>query len=350
MEFREIFVIGAGLFSIFLSAATYSLQGPFFPAEAERKGLTPFEYGFVFSAFELFVFLSSMPIGRLISKIGAKPIVVSGSGLLGISLIGFGFLHYISNKMLFLVLCILARILEAVSESAVMVGVLTILPTTFPAKADLMLSWGSAAGGVGFLCGPVIGGPIYDKWGYVSPFLTVGCGLLLLMFVNILSLPKEKKSKPNQNTTKKISVINVLRIPNLWYGLPVYSSAACAMAMMLALTEPHLRPLGLSGTLIGLVFMVQGLTYVLVTPLFGFLVHRGIHPILPMAAGLIVFIIGLSMIGPLPFINDEPTLFLALASFVLAGLGLGGIMTPANLFIKRVSIPPIRFHFCWFTF
>ena len=46
-----------------------SLQAPFYPAEAERKGATATQYGLVFGIFELTVFLVSPFIGKILPKV-----------------------------------------------------------------------------------------------------------------------------------------------------------------------------------------------------------------------------------------------------------------------------------------
>ena len=46
-----------------------SLQAPFYPAEAERKGATAAQYGLVFGIFELTVFIVSPVIGKLLPKV-----------------------------------------------------------------------------------------------------------------------------------------------------------------------------------------------------------------------------------------------------------------------------------------
>lgn len=56
----------------FCNAICVSLQAPFFPAEAEKKGATATEYGLVFGVFELVVFLISPIYGQYLNRIGPK--------------------------------------------------------------------------------------------------------------------------------------------------------------------------------------------------------------------------------------------------------------------------------------
>ena len=48
------------------------MQAPFYPAEAEKKGCVPSEYGLVFGIFELTVFLVSPIIGANLNRMGLK--------------------------------------------------------------------------------------------------------------------------------------------------------------------------------------------------------------------------------------------------------------------------------------
>ena len=49
-----------------------SLQPPFYPSEAEKKGATPAQYGFVFGIANLSLFLFSPVFGKYAPKIGTK--------------------------------------------------------------------------------------------------------------------------------------------------------------------------------------------------------------------------------------------------------------------------------------
>ena len=46
-----------------------SLQAPFYPAEAEKKGASATEYGLVFGIFELTVFIVSPFVGKMLPKV-----------------------------------------------------------------------------------------------------------------------------------------------------------------------------------------------------------------------------------------------------------------------------------------
>ncbi|CAG7831972.1 unnamed protein product, partial [Allacma fusca] len=52
-----------------MATTTVSLQSPFYPQEAEKKGATATEYGLVFGVFQLTVFITSPIFGTLIGSV-----------------------------------------------------------------------------------------------------------------------------------------------------------------------------------------------------------------------------------------------------------------------------------------
>jgi MFS family permease len=101
----------------FCSAICVSLQAPFYPAEAERKGATATEYGLVFGVFELTVFIVSPIMGRNLGRFGAKRVFNVGILTTGSCSILFGFLDRIENGNTFIGLSVVVRALEAVGNS-----------------------------------------------------------------------------------------------------------------------------------------------------------------------------------------------------------------------------------------
>lgn len=49
------------------SSMTFSIQAPFYPAEAEKKGATASEYGLVFGTVEFVIFVAAPIFGQFVS-------------------------------------------------------------------------------------------------------------------------------------------------------------------------------------------------------------------------------------------------------------------------------------------
>ena len=89
-----------------------SLQPPFFPSEAEKKGATAAEYGFVFGIANLSLFIFSPIFGKYGTKIGPKICFNVGAVLQGVSGFLFAFLPYLTSTGAFIGLAYVLRFLE----------------------------------------------------------------------------------------------------------------------------------------------------------------------------------------------------------------------------------------------
>ena len=79
-----------------------SLLPPFYPLEAEKKGATPSQYGFVFGIVNLTAFIFAPLFGQYGGKIGSKVLFNIGAFTQGIVGIAFGFLGVFETASLFI--------------------------------------------------------------------------------------------------------------------------------------------------------------------------------------------------------------------------------------------------------
>lgn len=94
------------------STVAFSCIAPFYPSEAQLKGLNSTDIGIVFGVFELTMFILSPILGKYVSfleyaipltiqfqmgAIGSKRMFVAGLLVTGISTILFGFLNFIPS-------------------------------------------------------------------------------------------------------------------------------------------------------------------------------------------------------------------------------------------------------------
>ena len=100
---------GRSIWLIILIGSSYivwgsliSLQPPFYPKEAEAKGASSSQSGFVFGISNLVALLTAPIFGAYGNKIGAKYVYNFGTFVQAIAAISFGFLTYIENLQAFL--------------------------------------------------------------------------------------------------------------------------------------------------------------------------------------------------------------------------------------------------------
>nr|CAD7204864.1 unnamed protein product [Timema douglasi] len=206
----------------FASAICISLQAPFYPPElvlhglsmfqAESKGATATEYGFVFGVFELVSFICSPLIGKYVNVIGPKFLLKSGLFVAGICSMLFGFLHFAEGHAEFIGLSFAIRIVESVGASAATTAAFSITAAVFPdCVATTFVSSNRATlevfYGLGYIVGPMIGGLLFSLGGFALPFLVVGCVLLLDGLIICLVLPSLDSDRKTTRKERKVPSI-----------------------------------------------------------------------------------------------------------------------------------------------
>ena len=175
----------------------FSIQPPFYSSEAEKKGATPAQYGFVFGIIHLAAFIAAPIFGRFGPKLGPKRVYNIGGFSQGAIGIVFGFLHYVDNIGAFLGLSYLLRFLDGVADAASWSALVAILIDIWPDRAAQIISWGESAYGLGYTIGPAIGSGLYIAGGFKLPFFVVGSlGIVISLSLYFL-LPKRERNVQN---------------------------------------------------------------------------------------------------------------------------------------------------------
>ncbi|XP_061846698.1 MFS-type transporter SLC18B1 isoform X4 [Colius striatus] len=191
---EQIFTMSATASINFCSMICYSILGPFFPSEAEKKGVSNTVVGQIFGCFALTNFLSSLILGNYITHIGAKFMFVAGMFLSGCVTILFGLLDKVPSGPMFIGFCFLVRSVDAVGYAAAMTASFSILAKAFPSNIATVL-FKLSAGYVGLvflglalsysLSSPLLG-LLSDKRPYLRKWLLVSGGFMSALWFFML--------------------------------------------------------------------------------------------------------------------------------------------------------------------
>ncbi|PRD37047.1 UNVERIFIED_CONTAM: Slc18b1 [Trichonephila clavipes] len=284
-DWQKFYVVVSLVYANFWMAASFSLQAPFFPREAELKGATPTQYGFVFSVFELVVIVMSPVYGKLIPRVTPKFLITSGVLVGGIACCAFGSLDYVPAGTTYIALAFLVRIIEGFGAASLMTASFTIVAATFPDTVATSFSLMETAFGLGLIVGPTIGGALYQAGGFVLPFVVNGSFLLLGCLILAFLLPQTEgeRHSGSRNFVKFLFDGGILSF--------TFSIITCLLFIGFnsATLEPHLR---------------QG------------------NPLFINIIGSILTCVGLLFIGPVPFLPFQATLWTVIGSLVVIGFGL----------------------------
>lgn len=161
-------------FIMFLSMTGYGVILPALPYLADSLGLSSFQMGSLITGWALAQFVAVPFWGRLIDRLGRKPVLLFG-------LFGFGlaFLLLIFARTYTDLLFI--RIIGAILSSGTQPAALALVIDGYGKKErGTAIAKMAAANALGFLCGPAVGG-IFSPLGIKAPFIAAG----LLSFVTI---------------------------------------------------------------------------------------------------------------------------------------------------------------------
>jgi MFS family permease len=123
-------------------------------------------------------------LGSLADRFGRRPLILGSFAVFAAAFAGY---YLAATSSAFIVIRGLAGGLTALLGPATMGLVADIAPHDERARWIGVIGGGTAAG---FIVGPVVGGLLYDKWGYGPPFLaSVGIALLTLL-ITFFALPE----------------------------------------------------------------------------------------------------------------------------------------------------------------
>ncbi|KAB1275291.1 MFS-type transporter SLC18B1 [Camelus dromedarius] len=287
---EQIFVLISAASINFSSMMCYSILGPFFPTEAEKKGVSNTVIGMIFGCYALFDLLASLVFGKYLVHIGAKFMFVAGIFVSGgvtilfgeysskeknkskpvwhlrIVLLFFSVLDQVPEGPVFIAMCFLVRITDAVSFSAAITASSSILAKAFPNNVATVLGSLEIFSGLGLVLGPPLGGFLYQSFGYEVPFIFLGCVVLLMVPLNMCILPNYESDPGKHSFWKLITLPKVALI-----SFVITSLSSCFGFLDPTLSLFVLEKFNLPAGYVGLVFLGLALSYAISSPLVGLL-------------------------------------------------------------------------------
>ncbi|XP_053972738.1 MFS-type transporter SLC18B1-like [Hylaeus volcanicus] len=320
----------------FANAICVSLQAPFYPQEAERKGASASEYGLVFGVFELVVFAISPVYGQYLHRIGPKFLFNGGILTTGTCATLFGLLDKVNGHYPFIVLSFVIRIVEAMGNAAFLTASFAIIAKEFPDNVATTFASLETFFGLGLIVGPTVGGALYQVGGYTTPFVVLGSALFVTAVATIFILPVHPNN--NEATHSTGGMTRALKIPGVLVAMWSIIATSMSIGFLQATLEPHLRQFALSPIILGLMFVINGGTYAITAPAWGWLCDNHFHPKVATCAGCILVVIGFCLVGPAPFIPYPTMIWMTICGLVVHGLGMAAQLVASFTDALRTSI------------
>ncbi|KAI4464400.1 major facilitator superfamily [Holotrichia oblita] len=291
----------------FLSFCSMSIMAPFFPKEASEKGLSDVLSGFVFSFYALVMFLTSPIFGKILPKVGAKFLFISGVLIAGICNLLFGMLEFVHNYTLFTCYCFLIRGLEALGASAFSTASYVFVVNSFPNHIGSVLGILETFVGFGMSTGPALGGILYSVY----------CNF----------------------SGKTNSMWELIKVPAVVMTGFVVIVVSSTWSFLDPTLEPHLRQFNLTPEKVGLIFLLFSALYGVSSPIWGWLADKCVNHWLMMVWGLVQCTLGLLLLGPCPYIPFIYTsVWLNLVALSILGVSVALALLPTFQGVLKSAI------------
>uniref|UniRef100_A0A915A784 Major facilitator superfamily (MFS) profile domain-containing protein n=2 Tax=Parascaris univalens TaxID=6257 RepID=A0A915A784_PARUN len=306
------------------STVAFSCIAPFYPAEAQQKGMDSAQTGAVFGIFELVMFIAAPILGKYMIYIGSKAMFIVGVAVTGVTAILFGFLNLIPSGTLFFWASLGVRVAESIGDAAFVTSSFAIGAKCFPGRIATVVGVMETFAGLGYTAGPPIGGVLYELGGFQLPFLVLGAFLIIAALLSYFLIEDFDDEPVNDDK----GMLGMLRIPVVW--IMVYAIVVCAIS--LSFLDPtlanHLNSFNLSPTIVGLMFLLCGGIYTIAAPLWGMIIDKFECTKSIMLLGSIVTVFAMMLIGPSPLLNADKSLLSIGIALGLLGIAEGALYIP----------------------
>ncbi|XP_075263187.1 MFS-type transporter SLC18B1-like [Convolutriloba macropyga] len=358
-----------------------SIIGPFFPTEAEKRGVSRSTTGLITATLMFSQWFFAMVFFFVASDRNKKCIFYFGFLFAGVMCIAFGQTYRLDQSEWFIASCYVIRIVIGLGGACTWSTGAPIMIPLFPKKAGLIFSMCEISTAVGMMIGPALSSYLFSIGGYQLPFITTGLLEItfgLLSVISIQSLPKTKHRKiskagetfkgsamsmlsiaKNPETTLDFkSAIKFLSLPGIWLVTFPLLAVLSQFGFFQVSLAPHLlKEFKIDGSKSGIIFLVHAGASAITCFVYGILIDKGYTRSTFLSCVFLTslgyFILGLPCIA---FENySKITLFFGLS--ILGLTSYGGYLPCYFLFQQIaqksnfVSQEKLRIYICtWVTF
>ena len=202
----------------FIDILGFSILIPLMPYFVKHFGASDFVVGVLFATFNACQLIAGPVWGNVSDRIGRKMVlIVSQIG----ATIGWAMLAFAPT----IGFVFLARIVEGISGGNISVTQAYVADLVEPERRGRAYSYIGATFSGGLIFGPLMGGALFDRFGFAAPFLAAAGLQFVTLVVTIRFLP-ESRSRSTEHQATAREIIGSLRdsriAPVLWQKL-IYS-------------------------------------------------------------------------------------------------------------------------------
>uniref|UniRef100_A0A0N4ZAN7 MFS domain-containing protein n=1 Tax=Parastrongyloides trichosuri TaxID=131310 RepID=A0A0N4ZAN7_PARTI len=334
---REWIIVSVLILANIVSPMTVSCILPFFVDVGNSKGLSLTLEGIVFAVFNLWTFLTSPFVGRMIPIFGVKFVYTLGLASLSIGTFIFATTNMITSGGFFFITTCILRIVQSMGNAMLFTTTYAIASKDFPNLMSTILGLTETGTGIGYTIGPVVGGFLYQYIGYPYPFLILGSiasVTAVIAFFSISSNSNDKNLKKNNKEETKnerhLTWLEMIKIKDILCMLYTLIITGIANSFHDATLAIGCKQFNLSSGHVGLLFLSINGAYSICAPIMGHVIDKYsyINDYI-FILGYILQIVAFVCMGPAPFLNYKPTVLIFAICLIITGFAFSTLLIPS---------------------
>eukprot|EP00361_Fabrea_salina_P005479 CAMPEP_0202437196 /NCGR_PEP_ID=MMETSP1345-20130828/28255_1 /ASSEMBLY_ACC=CAM_ASM_000843 /TAXON_ID=342563 /ORGANISM="Fabrea Fabrea salina" /LENGTH=437 /DNA_ID=CAMNT_0049050869 /DNA_START=567 /DNA_END=1880 /DNA_ORIENTATION=- len=301
-----------------LGNSVQAVLAPFFPGEAESKGVSGEMVGAIFSAQPFTACFCAPIFGMVVGRLGRRRCVIFSSFVLSISAFVFATLpHY--DKDTFVVVGLTARIMQGFGGAGCGTSIMAIISTLYRDRLDMVIGIQQTTLGISMILGPMLGALLYMIGGFGFIFYTYTILFLVAVPIILFLVPADTPYvEPEAGVTWK----DVFSVRTVIMNALVIIVCFSSLGALEPVLSSHLQTeFGVPTELIALAFVVPTVFYPVTVIVINKLPKRIERKALLLTALLIVGT-AMVLIGPWSLLAIPPNLPLTIISLGMVGSGI----------------------------
>jgi MFS family permease len=316
------------IFTTLIATAVFGAR-PMVSYVALSLGAGPAELGLIASSFAILAILGAIPLGRLIDRIGERPVMVAGGVICALTCLAIPFLDS-------LILLAVAQAALGVGQMFAVVGSHTMLANRgSDAERAPRIGWYTSAASLGHALGPGFAGAIIGEVLTKQATLTAllaAAGAAGIGAIVVVGVGNERGQRAHHDAGRaRGSVGSTLRARGMIPALTAGIIALTAVDLLVAYLPAYGEERNIAPSSIGFALAVLALAQMTSRLGLGRLVVRFSHASIVIASVGIAGVVIPVLLLPL----GEPAMFAVMA---IAGLGLG-LAQPLTLVWVAIATP-----------
>uniref|UniRef100_H2YAZ6 Major facilitator superfamily (MFS) profile domain-containing protein n=1 Tax=Ciona savignyi TaxID=51511 RepID=H2YAZ6_CIOSA len=284
--------------------------------KALDHGANQLEIGLIFGCYAIVNSICCPLFGCFVPMCGAKNLLLAGLLLSSVCSVLFRLLFRLTSTVLFVAGCFLCRAIQALGCAAYFTGSSVIIAREWRDNITFAMGLSEIFTGIGMICGPLLGGLVYEVGGFQLPFICIALVMLLGLVINFYAISKSSDKASTANFW------TLIKIPNVAVTCILMSVMWAAMDFNMPSLSLHMKVIEATPVQVGTMFLIMAAAYTVFAPFIGMFAKNKVRCTerMVMICGGLLVATSFVLVGPSPVLAQ---LGVTEVSFPLVGVSMG---------------------------